>query len=266
MSINSNITDLSESFLHFLDDDNFNKNRQTFCEERANTYHDSSYIWCKVCNKIFCTRCSLNHLINNQLDHTPTDKVFLRKEHFDVEFSRDYEKLNEIKKSIDDFFNNNNNKDNSPNDYNELNETLTLLKKYAKQLIEIIDDFQKKVKIGLDNIQNKYKSISINNLKEENVRSHFKELNSKFKMIDKNYYNCQSFQPTQLKFYYQYLSSAYDDCKKLNDLIMKNRSKNNYSSEINDECSKFKNILNNAINQVKGCKVTFDKLLNDIKM
>ena len=266
MSINSNITNLSESFLHFLDDDNFNKNRQTFCEEQSNTYHDSSYIWCKLCDKIFCMRCSLNHLINNQIDHTPSEKIFLRKEHFDVEFNRDLEKLNEIKRNIDEFFTNNNNKNINLNDYNELKETVSLLKKFTKQLIEAIDDFQKKIKICLENIQNKYKNISVNNLKEEHVRAHTKELYTQFKIIEKNYYNCQTFHPSQLKFYYENLSSAYNDCKKLNDLIMKNKSKNNYSSEISGECSKFKNILNNAINQVKGCKDNFDKLLNDLKI
>ena len=266
MSINNHISDLSESFLHFLDDDNFNKNRQTFCEEKSNSYHDSSYIWCKVCNKIYCTRCSLNHLINNQIDHTPSDKVFLRKEHFDVEFNRECDRLNEIKKNIDELFNNNN-KENNQTDYKELYETLSLLMKYARQLTEAIDDFQKKIKTVLDNIQNKYKNAGANLLKEENVRSHFKEICAKFKMIEKNYYNSQPFLPTQLKYYYDNLSSGYDDCRKLNELMKKNKSNNNnFSSEISDECNKYKIILNNAINQIKGCKVNFDKLLNDIKI
>ena len=60
------VPDLSESFLHFLDDEQFNKSRQTYCSEiNSNAFHDSGYRWCKVCNKIFCTRCSLVHLLNN---------------------------------------------------------------------------------------------------------------------------------------------------------------------------------------------------------
>ena len=263
MSLNNHIEDLSESFLHFLEDENFSNNTQTFCEEKSNSYHDSSYIWCKVCDKIFCTRCSLNHLINNQIDHIPSDKIFLRKEHFDVEFYRESDKLKEIKRNIDEFFNNNSNKDNNQNDYKELFETISLFQQYAKQLTDIIEDFHTKIKASLENIKNKYNNIGRTNLKEEHVRGHLKEIWAKFKKIEKNYCKCQTFQPSQLKSYYESLSSGYDDCKKLNDLVIKNMSKNDYSSQICDECSKLKNILNDAINQIKGCKDNFDKLLND---
>lgn len=262
---NKSISDLSESFLHFLDDDSFNKNRQTFCEEKIDTYHDSSYIWCKVCNKIFCTRCSLNHLINNQIDHTPSDKVFLRKEHFDVEFSRDCEKINEIKRNIEEFFSKSN-KDNSQNEYKYLIDALSRFVEFTHDLTNFLDSFQKKIKIALENIQNKSKSIAGNNLREDNVRQHFKDICSKFKMIEKTYFTSQPFLPTQLKPYYDNLSSGYEECQKLNDLLEKNKNRNNFAIEIGDDCNKIKSILNNATSSVKSCKITFEKLINDIKI
>ena len=50
-SFNNNQSLFSESFLNYLKIGNINK--QTFCEEKSNKYHDSSYIWCRICDKIF---------------------------------------------------------------------------------------------------------------------------------------------------------------------------------------------------------------------
>ena len=266
MTSNNQLADLSESFLHFLDDENYSKNSQTFCDEKSNSYHDSSYIWCKVCNKVYCTRCSLNHLINNQIDHNPSDKVFLRKEHFDVEFTRDCEKLNEVKKNIEEFFSKNNNKDFSQSEYKSLYETLGRFMEFVKELSVVIENFQKKIRISIDNIQNRSKNFSPNGLREDNVKNLYKEICAKFKSIEKNFYQNQGFLPTQLKAYYDQLSTSYSECKSLNDLIIKNKPWNNYANEIVEECNKIKNIFNNAINNIKGCRINLEKVTNDIKI
>ena len=140
MSILNNHVDknLAESFLHFLEDDNYSNNSQTYCQEKSNTYHDTSYIWCKVCDKIYCTRCSLNHLIKNQIDHTPSDKAFLRKEHLDVEFHRDCKKINEIQKYIDEFFSKNKN-NMSQNEYKSLCEIYAKFSEFVKDLSNFLE-------------------------------------------------------------------------------------------------------------------------------
>ena len=261
---NTQLADLSESFLHFLDDDNFNQNRETFCDEKSNLYHDSNYIWCKVCNKVFCTRCSLNHLINNQIDHNPADKIFLRKEHFDYEFIRDREKLNEIKKNIEEYFSQNHYKDFSQNEYNSIYKSLETYMVFEKELIAIIDNFQKTIQNAIDNIKNKAENIWNNNLREDNVKKYYEDICVKYTMIEKTFYNNKGFLPTDLKTYYDNLFISYNETKKLNDLIVKNKSYNDNVSKIKDECNKINNIINDAINNIKGCKLNLENFMNNI--
>ena len=261
----NNIPNLTESFLHFLDDANFEQNNQTYCEEKTNTYHDSSYIWCKVCDKIFCTRCSLNHLIQNQIDHSPTDKVFLRKEHFDVEFSRECEKMKEISQNIDEIFNKKNN-NSSQIDFHLLNDVLSKFKQFATELTNAINNLQKQVQITWDNIQNKSRNLEANSLIEDNVKNQFRELCSKYSAIQNNYYKPQEFLPTQLKSYHDSLCSGYEEYKRLNDLIIKNKNKKDNFVELSDEYNKIKKSLNDAINSAKTCKESFNKIINEIKI
>ena len=73
--------DISEGFLSFLNDEDFNKNKLTFCKERTpNVYHDSNYKWCKYCDKVICSNCILVHMIDNQITHSPIDKVLPERE------------------------------------------------------------------------------------------------------------------------------------------------------------------------------------------
>lgn len=261
------IPDLSESFLHFLDDEKFNKNRDTYCEEKsANAYHDSSYRWCKSCNKLYCTRCSLVHLLNNQITHTPIDKVFLSKEHLDVEYMRDSNKLNELKQSIDNYFNNNK-KGISEEQYLLLNETLQKFKEFAKELFNILDNYQKKIKNEIENIEKNSKNLSGNNLSENYVKSNFSDIKNRFLNIEKKYNKNKNFHPTQMKSYHDELSEAYKEFSKLNDLMKNNNNnKNNCVEEINVEIGKVKNKLNNAINLLKDYSSNVKKLMNEGKI
>ena len=263
--VNNSIGDLSESFLHFLDDDNYSKGTQTYCEEKTNTYHDTSYIWCKVCNKIYCTRCSLNHLIKNQIDHTPSDKAFLRKEHLDVEFHRECKKINEIQKNIDEFFNKNKN-NMSQNVYNSICEMYGKFLEFVKDFSGVLENFKNKIQIAINNIQNRSKNVGFTSLREDYIRQNFKEIKSKFQMIETNFCKNKDFLPTQLKSYHDSLYLGYDQYQRINELIENNKSRNNIASEIGDDCYNIKNILNNGINLIKGCKANCEKLMNDIKI
>ena len=260
------IPDLSESFLHFLDDEKFNKGRKTYCNEKSsNAYHDSSYRWCKSCDKIFCTRCSLIHLLNNQISHTPIEKVFLSKEHLDVELGRDSNKLNDLKKNIDNFFSNNK-KGLSQQQYNTINASLQKFKDFIKELFNIIDNFQKKLKTEIDNIEKTTKNFASTNLRENYVKSAFTEISNKFINIENNYCKNKDFQPTQMKSYYDELSEAYDGLTKLYDLVKSNSSKVNYVDEINSEYDKVKNKLIKAIDFVNNCSNNMRGLLNEEKL
>ena len=266
MSIaNNRIGDLSESFLHFLDDDNYSKDSQTYCEEKSNTYHDTSYIWCKVCDKIYCTRCSLNHLIQNQFNHTPSDKAFLRKEHLDVEFHRDCKKINEIQKHIEELLNKNKN-DISQNEYKSLCEMLAKFMEFVKDLSNFLENFKNKIQIAMNHIQNRIKNAGFGNVREDDILQNLKKIRSKFQMIDTNFCKNKDFLPTQLKKYHDNLFEGYDEYQKIKELLDNNKSRNNIISEIGDDCYKIKSILNNAINCVKGCKLNCEKLMNEIKI
>ena len=97
----------SEPFLNFLNT-GLSKPTKTYCENKNSKFHDSNYIWCRVCDKIFCTQCSMNHLLNNQINHKVEQKIFLTKEHFDIELKTDLDMVNKLRDKIIDFFNNKN--------------------------------------------------------------------------------------------------------------------------------------------------------------
>lgn len=256
------VPDLSESFLHFLDDEQFNKSRQTYCSEiNSNAFHDSGYRWCKVCNKIFCTRCSLVHLLNNQITHTPIDKVFLSKEHLDVEFNRDFDKLNELNQDIELFFNNYK-KETIQFNYNEI---LNTYKDFIKELNTILNNFLTKVKAEFEKFEKNSKNFSKINMRENFVRETLSNIYNRFANIEKNYSKCPNFEPTKMKSYYDELSSAYDDFSKLNDMIRSNNNRNIKTGDTNEGFNKIKNKISVAINQMKTCYLGIKNLCEDKK-
>lgn len=263
MSLNTQNNDLSESFLLFIEDKNLNPNTHSLCEEKINTFHDFGYSWCKVCNKIYCSRCSLNHLINNQIDHSPINKVFFKKEHFDFEFARESEKLNDLKKNIEILFDKSNN-NLSQNEYKSLFDAFQNFLDSVKDLNIVIENYQKKIKKIIDGIKNKCQNVIPIHLKEETVRCHLKEICDKFKIIEEKYYKNDSFAPTQLKDYHDHLLFCYDEFKKFNDLIFQNKTRDCVTKEINEDFNKIKNYLINGISVIKRCKANVEKCLNDI--
>lgn len=255
--------DLSESFLHFLDDEKFNKSRQTYCSEiNSKAFHDSGYRWCKICNKIFCTRCSLVHLLDNQITHTPIDKVFLSKEHLDVEFSREVDKMKELEQDIELYFKN----------YKKealqlhINEIMNKYKELMNELLTILNNFQNKIKVEFEKLEKNSKNFCNTNLRENHVREAFNGISNRFSSIEKNYTKCPNFVPNKMKNYYDELASSFEDFSKLNDLIKANNRRSIRTEEISEEFDKLKNKINVAINQMKTCYMGIKNIYDEKKI
>ena len=89
-------SDFSRGFLSILSDKEFNRNRKTLCESKKITFHNSDYNWCIRCDKIFCTNCSLTHLLENQIGHTPIEEIFINKDKLDAIFEKEVNNLNDL--------------------------------------------------------------------------------------------------------------------------------------------------------------------------
>lgn len=227
---NNNPSFFSESFLSYLNTES-NIKSKTFCQENTNKYHDSSYIWCKVCDKIFCTQCSMNHLINNQINHCPTEKVFLRKEHFDVEFSRDFDKLKELKNKIGIYFSKKNS-ELTQNKINSLKDALDKFRALSNELFtNIIPKFIQIYSEGIQKLLKNIKNVKSYGLNEENVNIRYQEIFNKFTQIEKNYTKNEKFEPKMLKHYHDDLIDAYIEIKNLNELLNKNDMTSNDAND-----------------------------------
>ena len=184
----SSIKDLthkfSEPFLHFLEDNYSNETQKTFCEGNSQSFHESNYIWCKISNKIFWTKCSLHHLLNNQINHNPNDRIFLGKEYFDIEYVRDCEKMNYLKRKVDDYFS-----DNEKIDYNLLLQISSKFMDLSNELATILNEFLLKILKSLDNIEPKNRNTIWIGMKEDKVCQNFTKISNKFKTFGDNYYS-----------------------------------------------------------------------------
>ena len=264
MSDNANI-DLTEGFLGFLNDKDFNKNTQTFCNEKtSNSYHDSSYKWCRYCDKIICTNCILNHVLDNQITHIPIDKVFVSKELLDVELNRHITKLVYFKKNIEEYFNDLKKLNKAKTEFDNLNETLQKFKDFMVELFKILKNFENKLKNEIDYIKKASEVIASKNIKENYVKSNLSLLSNKFVNIENNYSKNIKFEPSQMKEYYNQLSEAHEEFAKLNEYFNSNNSSNNNIEEIDDTSNKIKNKLNNGINTLKICSDNIKKLFNNV--
>ena len=249
-SLNNNQQLFSESFLNYLNIGNITK--QTYCEEKSNKYHDSSYIWCRICDKIFCTQCSMNHLIANQITHNPSDRIFLRKEHFDVEFNRDLEKLKELSNKIINFFS----KKNSEITNNKiiiLKDSLTKLTTLTNELSTIIIPKLKNMiniyKESIDALIKSMKESKVITLEEKKVKIQYQAITDKFTKIEKKYTRNEKFEPKMIKTYYEELLNAYREIQTFNELLNNNDNANNSNNKVaNKECEKINSDLSKLIN------------------
>ena len=262
--INDSQNCFSESFLSYLST-GINKNEKTYCEDKGNKYHDSSYIWCRTCDKIFCTQCSMNHLINNQINHCPIEQVFLRKEHFDVEFTRDFEKLKELRDKIISFFNKKKSEC-SLNKINSLKEALDKIKTLSNELMtDIITKFIQKYNESINNLLKSLKDVKVCTLNEDKMKIRFQELFNKFKKIEKDYTKNEKFEPKMLKPYYEDLINSYREIHGLNELLDNNTTNNNNSNnkdnkDANKEYEHINSNLQTTINILNTFKLSLKKI------
>ena len=257
-SISNNQPLFSESFLNYLNVGT-NLNKPTFCEEKSNKYHDSSYIWCRICDKIFCTQCSMNHLIANQITHNPSEKVFLRKEHFDVEFKRDFEKLQELKNKINNFFA----KKNSELTINKitlLRESLNKITSLTNEICTIIiPNFIRKYTDLINALCKSMKEQKVITPDEKKFKQQYNFINEKFSNIEKKYTKNEKFEPRMLKPYFDDLSNSYREFQNFNELLNSNLKVNNVNA--NDSNKEYEKI-NSDITKVINILISFKKDLN----
>ena len=254
---------LSESFLNYLNT-GINEPFKTYCEGKNSKYHDSIYIWYRVCDKIFCTQCSFNHLLNNQINHNVNQNIFLRKEHLDVEFKVDYQKVDELKNKIIDFLNKKNSV--SIADINNLKETLKNFTSLANELVNnIIPKFVQKYNELINNLQKAVKEANSYKINQNNLNNRCKEIIIKLENIKKNYANNDKFEPKMIKSYYEDLNTSYREAQNLNELIEKNIENSNDSNCLNciKEYDSIRNNLNQAVNIINSFKKDLNCHLNN---
>lgn len=266
MAFNPNIRDLSESFLHFLDDNNSKKYPPTLCQSNSNIYHDSDYTWCKVCNKIFCGRCSMSHLLNNQIDHS-NSRDFLKKEYLDIEYNNDVEKLEVLQKYTEDFFTRKNKIYSEPQKQ-ILNDIIKKFDDLKTELINAIDNFRNKIiNTALENMNKISKNYDSNLLNENNVKKDIKDIYNRFINIQNKYTKCQDFAPTQIKPYYDELLAAHKLYYNLNmELVNMDKGKEQFSKEVESKFDYIKALINNANNNIKTYCSNFQKFVKEIKV
>ena len=248
----------SEPFLNFLNT-GLNKPIKTYCENNNSKFHDSNYIWCRICDKIFCTQCSMNHLLNNQIDHKVEQKIFLTKEHFDIELKTDFDMANKLRDKIIDFFNNKNS-DLSYDKINSLKEALNKFQMIANELFnKIIPKFIKKYNESITNLLKSLKEVKTFSLNKDNVKIRCQEIITKYQRIEQDYTQNEKFEPKMMKPYYDELASSLRDVLNLDELIENNINNNNNNNENNPDINKEYNNINSNLTQAINIINSFKK-------
>ena len=248
----------SEPFLNFLNT-GLNNPIKTYCENNISKFHDSNYIWCRICDKIFCTQCSMNHLLNNQINHKVEQKIFLTKEHFDIEFKTDFDMANKLRDKIIDFFNNKNS-DLSYDKINSLKEVLNKFQMLANELFNnIIPKFIKKYNESISTLLKSLKEVKTFSLNKDNVKIRCQEIITKYKRIEQDYTNNEKFEPKMMKPYYDELASSLRDVLNLDELIENNISNSNNNNANNPDINKEYNNINSNLAQAINIINSFKK-------
>ena len=248
----------SEPFLNFLNT-GLNKPIKTYCENNNSKFHDSNYIWCRICDKIFCTQCSMNHLLNNQIDHKVEQKIFLTKEHFDIELKTDFDMANKLRDKIIDFFSNKNS-DLSYDKINSLKESLNKFQMIANELFnKIIPKFIKKYNESITNLLKSLKEVKTFSLNKDNVKIRCQEIITKYQRIEQDYTQNEKFEPKMMKPYYDELASSLRDVLNLDELIENNINNNNNNNDNNPDINKEYNNINSNLTQAINIINSFKK-------
>ena len=243
---NSNVS-FAEPFLGYLNT-GLDKPIKTLCENGSSKYHDSYYRWCRVCDKMFCIKCSMDHLINNQINHCPYEKVFLSKENLDIEFNLDFGKAKQLINKVKALFNSDNS-DISSETIKSLKDVLNQFQSLANDLFNnIIPKFIKKYNDSIENLKKSLREAKTFTLNKEKVKIRTQEIFKRYESIENNNLKSKEIQSkTQLKHYYEELMNSYHDLQSFNELIDNNC--NNNSIDSNQNIKKEYNIINSNLTQ-----------------
>lgn len=246
-------TSLAESFFGYLKT-GINQPNNTYCQGNNNKFHDSTYIWCRVCDKVFCTQCSFDHLLNNQINHDKS--AFLRKEHLDIQLQNNYENVANVKNKMDEFLKIINSED-AQNKIKQLKETLNKFRTLVDELFQkiipaIINNCEESIN-KLSKIIQDEKAFSIN---PNNLRKRHQEIINKLGIIKQKFTQNEKLEPKMMKPYYENLETSYSETKMLEELIVNgiNKSKDNNSFNTKKEYNTINASLSNAINIITSFK------------
>ena len=259
--------DLSKPSFLFSDNNNSKKVTQ-FCQNKVNINHDSSYLWCKQCNLILCYNCSMNHLLNNQIDHS-FNKIFLSKELLDIEYYKDFSKIETLQKLTEEFFNSQN-ISLSNAQKNNLNDLIKKINDIKNEFIAIIDNFiNKMTNMALESI-NKKDNNNLNDIfkkNENNIKNDMNAIISKYNNILNKYTKSQEFNPNNIKLYHDELFDVYKNVQIfVKELSNMKKSRNNIIIGIESRFDIVKKNLTNGINYLQTFNSNFMKFINEIKI
>ena len=222
-----------------------NKIIKTYCTEKSNDSHDLNYIWCKICNKIFCTNCSYSHLLTEKREH-PRNSLY-SKPLLDAEFKKLFKKVELLDKNMKEIFYQN----------NKFLYSCTVLYKLINSFDEHINKFFLMIKTFKDNLIKNITDIFISSDKlkelkemENKMIDNMDKIFKGFKSIENKYYLCKEFVPKEIKLYYEEFTKLSDDYIKLEktfDDFCKNKFSDKDKENIDIVQYKLNIILNNII-------------------
>ena len=245
MSEQNDTCDTDNTFLHFYQDRNYNRNQPTYCQDPTSIYHDTRYVWCYTCDKIFCSECSYKHLLDNQLDHNKNIK-FSSKEVLDNQFRVDFKRLNDLGEKIKSDYESN--KNSTIQSYNALNELYTKSNDLFDKLIKALTEYREKIKNAILNLGGHIRNIEEMNSKRKSVKDAYNNIYEQFNKVNEQFGKLDQILPNQIKIYHHELAKANNNFTNLNKHLMENSLKNNVSNvDWSISYGKVKNNLNDVI-------------------
>ena len=146
----------------------------------------------------------MNHLLNNQIDHS-FNNTFLSKEVLDMEYYKDFSKIETLKKITEELFNPKN-RNLSELQKNSLKELIEKINEIKNEFIESIDNFTKQITTLLENInKNDNNNMDLLLKNGNNIKNDMNAIYNKYTNILNKYTKSQDFKPTNIKLYHDEL-------------------------------------------------------------
>ena len=231
----------SDDFLNVKEQE-LNKNKVTLCQEENKNFHNSEFIWCEKCNKIICTNCSYDHLMKNQIIHTPIESVFFNKEKLDIEYQRNEEKLKKFEEMSTKYFKTVN--------------TLYILCKSFYSFTEGMCKFFNNIKINLDKKLSFLYSGKLSEFeqKQEIIVSKIIKLKQNYDNIKNNYFQSNNFNAKLIQKYFDELKQNHKQFIQIY----------KYSENDLQKYDNLLNVLNNNNVNLNDLAKFVEKIMNDL--